>query len=233
MSEKISSGPARRRQMDPAVYRELARIGSVREVRKNDYSFRAGADATDIYLLEQGCIKIFGTSLEGTEMLLCVSSVGELYGVSDALRSADEPRHAYDAIACEDSRLIAIPRVQFRSLLSQQPVLAIHIIETLSYRLDESRHKLINLTSTNMAARVARIVLHMTTCHGTHVGNAMELGVPLTQQEVADMVGGARQTVSAILNTLKTEGILSITNKRIRIEDQERLAEIAAGKPHV
>lgn len=231
MNEKISSGPARRRRMDPAVYRELTRIGNVREVRKNDYSFHAGTDATDIYLLEQGCIKIFGTSPEGTEMLLCVSSAGELYGLCEALRSADEPRHMYDAIACEDSRLIVIPRAQFRSLLSQQPALAIYIIETLSYRLDESRHKLINLTSTNMAARVARIVLHMTACYGTHVGKTMELGVPLTQQEVADMVGGARQTVSAILNHLKTEGILSISNKRIRIENQARLAEIAAGKP--
>lgn len=233
MNEKNSSGIARRREMDPAVYRELARVGSVREVRKNDYSFHAGADATDIYLLERGCIKIFGTSPEGTEMLLCVTSAGELYGLSEALRPADEPRHAYDAIACEDSRLFVIPRAQFRSLLLQQPALAIHIIETLSYRLDESRQKLVNLTSTNMAARVARIVLHMTACYGTHVGEAMELGVPLTQQEVADMVGGARQTVNAVLSTLKAEGILSITKQRIRIENQERLAEIAAGKPQV
>lgn len=82
-----------------------------------------------------------------------------------------------------------------------------------------------------MAARVARIVLHMTACYGTHVGEAMELGVPLTQQEVADMVGGARQTVNAVLSTLKAEGVLSISNKRIRIENQARLAEIAAGKP--
>lgn len=231
MNEKSSSGFARRREMDPAVYRELARIGSIREVRKNDYGFRAGADAADIYLLERGCIKIFGTSPEGTEMLLCVTSAGELYGLSEALRPTDEPRHAYDAVACEDSRLIVIPRAQFQSLLLRQPSVAIHIIETLSYRLDESRQKLVNLTSTNMAARVARIVLHMTACYGTHVGTAVELGVPLTQQEVADMVGGARQTVSAILNTLKTEGILSITNKRIRIENQERLAGVAAGKP--
>lgn len=231
MNEKNSSSLSRRPQMDAEVYRELVRIGNIREVRKNDYSFHAGTDAADIYLLEQGCIKIFGTSPEGTEMLLCVSSAGELYGLSEALRLADEPRHTYDAIACEDSRVIVIPRPQFRSLLSRQSALAIHVIETLSYRLDESRHKLVNLTSTNMAARVARIVLHMTACYGTHVGEAMELGVPLTQQEVADMVGGARQTVNAVLSTLKAEGILSISNKRIRIENQARLAEIAAGKP--
>lgn len=231
MNEHGSTSFARRlREIDPAVYRELVRVGTVREVRKNEYGFHAGAEAAEIYLLEQGCVKIFGISPEGTEMLLCVSSAGELFGLSEALRPGANPKHTYDAIACEDSRLFAISRAQFQSLLLHQPALAIYIIETLSLRLDESRQKLINLTSVNMAARVARIVLHMTACYGTHVGKAVELGVPLTQQEVADMVGGARQTVSAILAGLKNEGVLSITNKLIRIENQARLEEVAAGK---
>lgn len=230
MNEQHSSGIAcRLHDIDPVAYRELARIGSIREIRKNDYGFRAGTNADEIYLLERGCIKIFGTSPEGTEMLLCVSSSGELFGLSEAFRPSAAPRHSYDAVACEDSRLVVIPRAHFRALLSHQPVVAVHIIETLSYRLDESRHKLVNLTSTNMAARVARIVLHMTACYGTHVGNGMELGVPLTQQEVADMVGAARQTVSAILASFKNEGVISITNKRIRIENHARLMKIAGG----
>lgn len=229
MNEQGSTNFARRpRDMDPTVFRELVRVGTIRELRKNDYGFRAGTEASEVYLLERGSVKIFGTSPEGTEMLLCVSSAGALFGLSEALRPTEHPKHAYDAIACEDSRLFVIARSQFQSLLINQPALALYIIETLSFRLDESRQRLINLAAVNMAARVARVILHMSTCYGQHVGDkAVELGVPLTQQELANVIGAARQTVNGIIQSLKADGIISVTKQHMRVENEARLRRIA------
>jgi CRP/FNR family transcriptional regulator len=101
------------------------------------------------------------------------------------------------------------------------------VAATLSRRLDDSCDNLSNLALSHVAARVARLILHTGQAYGTHVGKNVDLDIPLTQQEIADMVGAARQTVSSILSALKHEGVISMSRRHIRIENEERLRELA------
>ena len=61
------------------------------------------------------------------------------------------------------------------------------------------------------------------------VGKEVFLNIPLTHQEIADMVGTSRQTVTSVLSSLKRQGVLSIDNRRIHIESEELLNELTHG----
>ena len=84
---------------------------------------------------------------------------------------------------------------------------------------------LVNLIDDDVHSRVAKLILRLSVCHGTRVGNEVHLNIRMTHQEIADMVGTARQTVTKVLNELKQQGLLSIENHRIRIRSPELLSE--------
>ena len=207
---------------------DLAALGQRRHVAKNSYLFQVGDPATHVFLVETGHVKLFQQSPGGTPVLVFFYGQRELFGVRAATLGDGKRARSCAALASEDSVISAIPVDRFLKFLSTQQNACFHVIRTLATRLDETTERLASFAAADIGARVARIVLHMSTCYGEHVGgSAVELGVPLTQQELANVVGAARQTVNGILQSLKAEGIISVTKQHMRVEDEERLRRIA------
>ena len=103
-----------------------------------------------------------------------------------------------------------------------------YIMAALCFRPHETSENLASLTAANVGPRVARIILHMSACYGCHVGaQAVELGMPLTQQELADIAGAARQTANGVIQGLKARGVITIIRQHMRVEDEDQLRQIA------
>jgi CRP/FNR family transcriptional regulator, cyclic AMP receptor protein len=84
----------------------------------------------------------------------------------------------------------------------------------------------VNLVADEVHIRIAKLILRLSARYGTRVGKEIFLNVPLTHQEIADMTGTSRQTVTSALSDLKKRGVLSIDNHRIHIESEELLSEM-------
>lgn len=207
---------------------DLTLLGKHRSLAKNEYAFRAGEPAHSVYVVEYGHLKVFEPMPDGREVLVFIRASGEILGLRGVLYPDGQGIRTYTAQACEDSRILSIPAQDFRMYLEGHPKIALEICETLTLRLNETCDKLSNLAQTQVAARVANLILYIGRCYGTHMGDGVDLNVPFTQQEIADMVGAARQTVSGILTTLKLEGVISVTQKHIRIENIEKLKKLTA-----
>lgn len=80
-----------------------------------------------------------------------------------------------------------------------------------------------NLAADDAYARVAKLVHHLGMHHGTLLNGTITLEVVLTHQEIADMTGVNRQTVTRILGDLRAKRVLSIQRRRIRIDDAAKL----------
>ena len=95
----------------------------------------------------------------------------------------------------------------------------------MAVRLGMLTNTLVNLVADDAYARVAKLVLHLGLHHGTKLDKAIVLEVVLTHQEIADMTGVNRQTVTSILGDLRRKRVLSIQRRRIGIDDPAKLRQ--------
>lgn len=207
---------------------DLAKLGRRQHVPKSAYVFQVGELASHVYLLESGQVKVYRSSAHGTQVLLFFHGRNEVIGIHETMLGSGERLRTYAAQASEDSVVCGVPRERFLAFLATRFRAAQYIIDALCFRLDETNEKLASFAAADMGARVARVILHMSTCYGEHVGNqAVDLGVPLTQQELANIIGAARQTVNGIIQSLKAEGIITVSKQHMRVLNESRLRRIA------
>lgn len=212
---------------------ELLQLGKRRFIGKNKYVFRAGEPINCVCLVERGYLKIFQPTSDGREMLLFFRAPGDLLGLRGSLQIKSNSLRTYTAQACEDSEILCVPANTFREYLENHPRMALEVAATLSRRLDDACDHYSNLAVAHVAARVARLILYVGRCYGTQIDKSVKLDVPLTQQEIADMVGAARQTVNCILNSLYQDGVISESHKHLRIENEAELRKLAESKAPV
>jgi CRP/FNR family transcriptional regulator, cyclic AMP receptor protein len=207
-------------QLDPQDYADLIASAKVQHYGKGDLVFRTGAPGNSVYFLRSGKIKICQSSPVGREVILWFCFAGEIFGLAEVARGGGR---VVNAQACEHSEVLAVSQEQFRNFLVSHPRTALLSMQVLSSRLRILGEMFVNLVADDVNTRIAKLILRLSARYGTRVGKEIFLNIPLTHQEIADMVGTSRQTVTSALSALKRQGVLSIDNRRIHIESEELL----------
>lgn len=210
-------------QLSEQDARDLVAMGSVQHFPKGAAVFRAGDPGRNVYFLRKGRVKIYQLSPLGREVILWFCFSGEIFGLAEVARGGGR---VVDAEACEASEVIAVAQDQFKSFLRSHPEAALLCMQVLSSRLRILGEVLVNLVSDDVNTRIAKLILRLSARYGTRIGKKIYLTIPLTHQEIADMVGTTRQTVTSALSQLKRQGVLSIDSHRIHIESKELLNEL-------
>lgn len=205
----------------PALSR-LARHG---RYAKGQSVFRPGGPGANVYFLESGRVKIYQPAGSGREVLLWFCLTGEIFGLAEVAWGGRG--RVVGATACEDSLVLAVSQDDFRAFLRSRPDAAMLCMGVLSSRLRGLSDVLVNLASDEVDTRIAKLILRLGARYGRREGGVMHLDIPLTHQEIADMVGTTRQTVTSVLSRLRREGVLSIDTHRIQIESEDLLSGLA------
>ncbi len=201
----------------------LLAIATVQHYGKGDFVFHSGAPGSNVYFLRSGKVKIHQLSPLGREVILWFCFAGEIFGLAEVARGGGR---VVNAQACEPSEVLAVAQEKFRGFLDHHPRIAMLSMQVLSSRLRVLGEMFVNLVSDDVNTRVAKLILRLSARYGTRVGKEVFLNIPLTHQEIADMVGTSRQTVTSALSALKRRGVLSIDSHRIHIESEELLNEL-------
>ncbi len=180
--------------------------------------FKQGA-----YILLSGRLKFFRLAPSGREVILWFCFPGEIFGMSEV--PAGKGRRV-NVQACEDSEVAVVPDAAFNRYLEHHPNAGRLCRQTMAARLGLLTNTLVNLVADDAYAKVAKLILHLGLKHGTRQGKALTLDAPFTHQEIANMSGVNRQTVTRILGDLQRKRILSLARRRIRIENDETLNEL-------
>jgi CRP/FNR family transcriptional regulator len=210
-------------QLLPGDHADLVAIARSQHYQKGDLVFRAGAPGHHVYFLRSGKVKIYQLSPLGREVILWFCFPGEIFGLAEVARGGGR---VVNAQACDQSEVLAVSQEQFKGFLMNHPQTALLSMQVLSSRLRILGEMFVNLVSDDVNTRIAKLILRLSARYGTRVGKEIFLNIPLTHQEIADMVGTSRQTVTSTLSTLKKQGVLSIDNHRIHIESEELLNEM-------
>jgi CRP/FNR family transcriptional regulator len=164
-----------------------------------------------------GRIKIFQLTTEGKEVLLWFCSRGELFGFVESGAVPMASVLKLSARACSFSRLLVIKRQAFRQFLLSYPTTALPIIRLLGLRLGEIIEVLSDIISSDVASRVVRLLLRLGRRYGKRVDQGLFLDIALTHQEMADMIGTSRQTVTTVLGELRRQGLIGIEHRSVVI----------------
>lgn len=210
--------------LEKADREALFALGARRAYAKGEAVFRVGDPGAHVYFLETGRVKIYQPADSGREVILWFCLAGEIFGLAEVARGGGR---VVNALACEKSAVLAVPQEGFKGFVAARPGVALLSMQVLSSRLRGLSDMLVNLVSDDVDIRIAKLILRLGARYGRRDGGVIHLDIPLTHQEIADMVGTTRQTVTSALSRLKRQGVLSIDTHRIQIESEELLTGLA------
>lgn len=183
--------------------------------------FRAEDHAQYIYLIETGHVKIYRNSPWGKVVTVGIRKPGDLIGVCEVL--AGMTRRGY-AETLEASVLWSIDGQTFIEILQRHPPLAIKVANALGNRLREAETMAENLVSMEVDRRLARALIQLAEQQGIPANEeSVRLNVPLTQQELAEIIGSCRQTVTTTLQKFRDTGFIHTGKRYIEIRDMKGL----------
>jgi len=180
-----------------------------------------------VLLLTRGRVKIMALTPDGRETILAFIEPGELFGELAVLDPAPRSEHAE---AVEDSHALAIPREELLWLMGRRPDVALSVTKLLGLRLRRVENRLKNLLFRSNRERTAAVLLELLASHGRPAGRGWEIGLRLSHQELASLIGATRETVTGTLGRLQKEGLIVVTRRRITVLDRGRLAAEVNGE---
>jgi CRP/FNR family transcriptional regulator len=208
--------------MDNRERESLMSLSASHVYKKGEYIFQTGDPGRNVYILEDGRAKICQLSASGKEMILWFCLPGEIFGLAELPRGGIREVFAQ---ACTEAQVHSISREDFKRFLHAHPDAAMQIIDLLSCRMRVLGHMLLNLASDDVTSRIIKLILRLSARYMRDQGSGICLDFPLTHQEIADMIGASRQTVTSALSELKKEGILSVEQHCIHIRNPARLED--------
>jgi CRP/FNR family transcriptional regulator/CRP/FNR family cyclic AMP-dependent transcriptional regulator len=168
-----------------------------------------GVSGDYMYLIEKGRVKVTKFSGDGREKILEMLDEGSFFGEMSLLDSA--PRSA-SVKALTDVRILALARIDFLNVLSRSPDLALAVIRELTRRLRHQDEQASSLSYQRVKQRTQGLFVRLAREDSSLPD---QLVTPaLTHQQIADMIGTSRETVTRAVKGLKEEGWLAQEGKR-------------------
>ena len=182
--------------------------------------FHEGDPADSMHLVESGHLIVRVSTPDGDRATLNVLSAGDIVGeLSLVHRDGATPRSATVA-ALEASQTRVLPATAFHELCDRHPGVQRLLTDMLAVRVRELSSRLLETMYVGLDRRLYRSLLHLADVFGTGTGR---LVIPLTQEHLADMVGGTRPSVNQILQRLRTQGIIELGRGRVIVLDRRTL----------
>lgn len=199
----------------------LSSIVTRREYGKKETLFHQGDPGDEFMILTEGSVKVELMNSEGKELTLTILTpyqfLGELALLDNVPRSAT-------VISMEKSVLLAMKKRDFARLLEAYPRMSVPMLRQLTRRVRVLTDDIASMAFLDSYSRVTRKILNLAQEMGeeTPEGHVL-IDRPLTHQQLANLVGTTRETVTKILNEMKDNGLLSIRRHRITVLDCDEL----------
>jgi CRP-like cAMP-binding protein len=211
--------------LEPGQAGDLRARGIARRFRKGQAIFHQGGASDRVVVLLSGRVKVSTLSDEGKEIVLAFRGPGDLLGELSAIDG--EPRSA-TVEAIEPVEAIALASSDFRAFLIAHPEVGLLLLQMLSRRLRDADRKRVEYGTHDTVGRVAARLVELAERYGEPVTRGLEIGLPLSQEELAGWTGASREAVSKALHTLRKVGWVITERRRITVLDLEALRKRSA-----
>lgn len=203
----------------------LCRAAEERRVRRRQPIYLPGDSASELYLVKQGRVKISNWAPNGKEVTFAILHRGEWFGELEVLEGT---RRQTCAQALDDATLGVIRREEFLRRLQDDPGLAVELTKVLGARLRALQGRVEDLVFHDVPARILHALVELSTLSEAARRPGCSVEVRVTHQELANLIGCNRETVSAVLSQFRRNGLVRIERESITILDMGAVARHVA-----
>jgi CRP/FNR family cyclic AMP-dependent transcriptional regulator len=199
---------------------QIADISIERMYKKNLIIFMEGDPGDAFYYIKSGKVKVFRTYEDGREHIIHIFGEGEVFGEATLFNNIPYPA---SASVYEDAVIGVIKNETLEKLLKRNSELALKIIKLLARKLVLCQNKIKDLTFNDVFSRTASQLLKLAKEHGRNEDGGIVIEMQFSRQELADMVGTTRETISRVISKFKKEKSITEKNDRLIILDEKKL----------
>lgn len=211
----------------------LLKRARIIKLEQREILFEAGDRSENVFIIGSGCIKLFQLSPAGRQTILRFGFHGDIFGIAELLSDSDREICAEANIPSE---VYSITQSDFLDFLRTHPEASMRVIGILSARVRTLGLSLVDIATDDVETRLARLLLRFAAISAnsqcTDFENEGEVcvNIRLTHQDLANLIGSSRQTVTTTLAYLRKRGALRWVDHHIHIirpEQLRRMTELA------
>ncbi len=206
--------------LGPDQMARLAESVERREVRRRETVYLPGDPAESLYLVNGGRVKISKVTRDGKALTLNYCGPSELFGETSLVDGS--PRQEM-AEAMENSMITEIARTVFEEFLSKNPSLGVGMTKLLAKRRLQLENKVETLVFRDVTSKLAELLLELAEEYGVEDSRGTLIALKITHQELANLIGSTRETVSLTLSQFKRKDLLTTEGRKVIVTDSESL----------
>jgi len=204
--------------LTPAELDSIKSYMTEKTANKGELFLFEGEWSDYLYFLMGGLVKVYKTSTNGKEQILHIAPPGE--SLND-VSTFDGGTNQASMVAMTPVQLYAICKEDLKIILEEHPRIYLNICKALAYRIRRDSNLVEELSSTQVMGRLAKLLT------GKYAGEEATVGLWLTQQDMASMIGTCREVVNRSLKVLEEKGAIRLGRHRIIVLNKEILADMA------
>jgi len=209
----------------------IDRVSRSRIFPRGAVVFHEGSVARGVYILSSGRAKVSISSADGKKVILRIASGGDVLGLYAGLTG-----RPFEATAemVEGGRVDFISRQDLLNLLGKQNTSGFDLLDVFSRQFSEFvDHTRMLLLSESALEKLARLILRWGRDFGERTSEGIRVQILLTQEEIAQIIGASRETVTRLFSALKRDKVIRVKRDALWIRDSAALASLAQMSPEM
>lgn len=208
------------RKLDRPQIREILDAATPQRFDAGVAIFNEGQAVERFFLLLDGHIRVVRTTPGGDQIIALHIAPGQLFGIGAALGRTTYPATAMAADPC---LALAWPNRLWNTFIERYDGFATETYKVVGERVGEMNNRIVELATQQVEQRVACAILRLVTQTGRKVEGGIEIGLPITRQNISDMTGTTLHTVSRLLSGWEKDGIVLSERRKIIVTAPHRL----------
>lgn len=209
-------------ELPPETLEKIEQVGMKKKFLKDNLILMEEEAGSALFVIITGKVKISRSSSDGREVIFSILAGSDFFGEMAIL---DGQKRSANVVALEDSELFIIDREQFLELLKTHPEISIALLYELSTRLRAADLKIKSLTLKDAEGKVAIVILQLADEEGTIKQGIVEIEKLPLQQDLANMAGTSRETISRTLHSFVKKGLIELEGNKLRVLNYEKFKE--------
>lgn len=199
---------------------ELATEVEIREIPRRQVIYLPGDPGDRVFFINGGRVKCSKVTRDGKELTLAYRGAGQIFGELCVIDGT--PRDEM-AEAMKNAIITELPRELFKELVLSDSQLCFNFACIVGDRRRQIETKLEHLVFRDVQAKLAALLLELSDEYGVECEDGMQIGLKITHQEMANLIGSTRETISLTLAQFKKKGLLDLNGRTVVLKDQDGL----------
>ncbi len=193
-----------------------------RTFARGDIIFQKDDPGQSLFIIEDGSVRIYVPGAQGMDLTLAVMGGGDFFGDLSLLDG--RPRSA-SASALAETVVVTVERSDFTGLLRSRPEASLAILAEIAKRVRDTDQMATDLAFLDVGGRLARKLSELAGSHGVQRDGGILIDIPLTQEELANMIGVTRESVNRNLGVFRRLGFVSREGRKVLVRNPDGLRD--------